>query len=178
MAEVNKCLPESQELEGYGDGCTYWHGKLVPGTRIGRVQWMESPSVIQAVLEATTERGRDGGAAVAQLKEKLVSSMGRTITRWFFNSRTLISEDKYELKSFEPGDLQLKDSRSIAQRAAATDANAVRGLLNNTDLLRALKDRPGNSQLIISDIPVRPSQPTEADTPHSPATRTCACAHT
>ena len=89
IEEVNKCFLEGQELLGYGDGCTYWHGKLVPGTRIGKIQWLESSSVIQAVLEATTER--TSSSSVMQNKEKLASSMGRVVTRWFFNSRTLIS---------------------------------------------------------------------------------------
>ena len=158
LEEVNKCLPDGQEFEGYGDGCTYWHGKLVPGTRVRKVQWLESPAVIEAVLQATSVDRRDR----PQLKENLVSSMGRVVTRFFFNSRTLISPDKYELQSFDRIHLQLKDTRSETARAAATDANEVRRLIDSTNLVgQGLNNKPGtDSQLIISDVRVHAtSQP-------------------
>ena len=40
LAEVNESFPEGRELDGFGDGCTYWHGKLVPDTRVGKFEWL------------------------------------------------------------------------------------------------------------------------------------------
>ena len=155
--EVNKCFPEGSKLEGKGDGCTYWHGKLVPGTRVGKVPWFDEQTIIEAVLKNTTEQaGRSSNTQVQQLKELLVHSAHRVVSRWFFNSRTLISDDKYVLKSFEPRHLELK-----AERAAKTDPDLVRAQYANTDLRKAQTqknaiDKPGvNSQLVISEHKVR-----------------------
>ena len=163
-AEVDKCFPEGRELKMFGDGCTYWHGKLVPGTRVGKVPWLELPDVVEAVLEERGGRGRGGRDDAAKKerqldKSKLLSSTHRVVTRWFFNSRTLITDDKFELMSAVEESLKLvvEDSRSGAERSTqATDANAVRALLANTDLRKGLANTPGtSSRLIISDRQVR-----------------------
>lgn len=157
LQEVNECFPAEGKLIGYGDGCTYWHGKLVPGTRVGKLSWLEDGSIIEAVLQASSTRGHGKSKQLQHDKKTLETSMGRVVTRWFFNSRTLISDDKYELTSFKPEHLQLRDTRRAADRATATDKNESQRLLEETDLQnKGLKNVPGkNSLLIVSDRPVR-----------------------
>ena len=154
IEKINNCRPEGQKFEGFGDGPTYWHGKLVPGTHVGAVPWFEEAST-KAVFDLTTPAGRGVSAKMtARLNDELGHLAHRVLIRWFFNSRTLVSDDKYELESFDPKHLLPQDARPAADRAAATSANAVE-VMKKTDLNEPIQ----KSRLVISDCKVRAPPP-------------------
>ena len=154
IEKINNCRPEGQKFEGFGDGPTYWHGKLVPGTHVGAVPWFEEAST-KAVFDLTTPAGRGVSAKMtARLNDELGHLAHRVLIRWFFNSRTLVSDDKYELESFDPKHLLPQDARPAADRAAATSANAVE-VMKKTDLNEPIQ----KSRLVISDRKVRAPPP-------------------
>lgn len=111
-----------ESFGGHGAGPTYWHAKLVPGTKVGPIDFLKDEHIIEAVLQrgsiaagrgtryqSTVNAGgttsHDASAAAADsrriTKERLQRCLQRVVISWFFNARTCISSDKWVLKSFE-----------------------------------------------------------------------------
>ena len=59
--------PKAESDQGHGAGRVYWHGRLVPNTRIERVTWLQNNDAIRAINGSLT-RARLGDVAARNIE--------------------------------------------------------------------------------------------------------------
>ena len=155
--------PKAETDQGYGAGRVYWHGRLVPDTRIERVTWLHHRDAIRAInsLQKRTQEVRQ------MKKEDLDRDAQQTATRhnnvcsaMFMNHRARISTDKFYVSSASFTQSQL--DIDVHDRTTAKD----RETLIKEQLTQPFSDPTATKQLILSATKFKAPERSEAEPEH------------
>jgi len=159
--------PKAKTEQGFGAGRVYWHGRLVPNTRIECLAWLKDRDAIRAIVgsfSGRASRERQSQEREQDVVQRAVAN-GNLCGAMFLNYRSKISTNKFTINSFQQSDLDI-DMARVDVLTAAEEREA--------ELLRQLRipfnDTRATSQLIVSETKFEVAS-ADAD-PAQPAMRT------
>lgn len=176
--------PKATSDQGFGAGRVYWHGRLVPNTRIERVSWLNDKNVVRAIsgirgASARAQRSAEQMQREAREAQQAYARNENVCGSMFMNWRAKISTDKFYIlkRSFNQADLDTEIAKQLEsvpkpdlEQMEKMDAKArekyLQDLQDKMDekvvelLQRSFNDRSAKSQLILSDRKFRmPEEP-------------------
>ena len=142
--------PKATTEQGSGAGRVYWHGRLVPDTRIERVAWLSNIHVIMAVIMAqhATSNMEDH---VLQEVRQTAARHNNVVSSMFMNCR--LSDDKLQAASFKQQDLDYQLQDALLQPSEGVSDMRLRALAPLRKAFRTGPSDPGflAKQLLISE---------------------------